>query len=321
MNILKDRIVFLTFDIENGKKVVFLGLSQTGKSTIINRVIKGQKIIPGADYNATINYQRIHKRIYGKDFLFLDLGGQIRFLDHFMGKYSEFVFNDVDLFIFVLEPLKISSLSRAKYYLELSMEKLEAYSPNAEKVILVNKIDLLPPNMDIHIIEEIKSYIMMNLPSEVMFYSTSVFFDSIFTFIGELLTKMTGFTKVITTITNRFITDCSIPISSINLFTEEGMELYSKSTSEKNKRDVLNFSLILEQIKLLEFAKTQYNSIIIGSQLLVFHKISDSVILLVIFPKATVSGKLSFIDLYERITSFSSIIEKELRRTSSEGEC
>ena len=66
------------------KKIVFLGLAESGKSTIIDSVIEGKIPQLGGKYDATINYQRKIKMLCGIEINIFDLGGQTRFLDRWV---------------------------------------------------------------------------------------------------------------------------------------------------------------------------------------------------------------------------------------------
>ena len=65
------------------KKIIIMGMAESGKSTIIDAVTK--RIIPSrnARYKATINYQRKKMEILETNLTLFDLGGQVLFLDRF----------------------------------------------------------------------------------------------------------------------------------------------------------------------------------------------------------------------------------------------
>ncbi|MFX1514570.1 MAG: ADP-ribosylation factor-like protein, partial [Promethearchaeota archaeon] len=138
---------------------MILGLAESGKSTIIRSVIEGEKPKLGERYEATIRYQRKRKKIAGTELIIFDLGGQVRFLDRFIGDLSEFIFSEVSTFIFVIEPMKVAEFTRAKYYLEVSLEKLQQYSPNTIVYALVHKVDLIPSKLVEKVTNDVKKYL------------------------------------------------------------------------------------------------------------------------------------------------------------------
>ncbi|MHA2227337.1 MAG: ADP-ribosylation factor-like protein [Candidatus Hodarchaeales archaeon] len=245
-----------TFIKNSQKKLVILGLAESGKSTMINGVIEGLKPRLGDKYDATINYQRKAKSFYGTEIIILDLGGQTRFLDRFTGELAEFVFSDVETgaFIFVIEPLQVTEFSRAKYYFELTLQKLDQYSPNSLVYVFLNKMDLLPPELSKKTSETIKEYLFSDLSRELRFYETSVFSESIFKAIGDVLAEITGIREIISPILIEFIQNESTIIDQVQVLTKEGAILLTV----KNESNLLNlplraskeiFDLSVQQIK------------------------------------------------------------------------
>ncbi len=216
------------------KKLVFLGLAESGKSTMINGVIRGIKPQFGDKYDATINYQRLIQFLCDSEIQILDLGGQTRFLDRFTGDLSEFVFSNVEsgAFIFVIEPLKVAEISRAKFYFELSLEKLEYYSPKSPIYIFLNKSDLLPRSIVKKTSNLIKDYLLPERHNEVQFYETSVFSESIFSAIGDVLGKITGIREKLNPILKEFIHNHLTTVLEAQVLTKEGAILLTINNKE-----------------------------------------------------------------------------------------
>lgn len=251
-------------------KIVILGLAESGKSTMIQSVIEGIQPSNDDKYNATINYQRFSKIIYEIDFSFFDLGGQTRFLDRFTGDLSEFVFSGIDsgAFIFVLDALKVTELSRAKYYFELSLQKIKELSPNSKVYIFVNKMDLLPPESRIDVSKILQDYLISESISYDEIFETSVFSESIFLAIGNVLREVSGMEKRLLPILQKFIKKNSNIIPQIILMTTEGAilliadndrnllklsskkirEVFISLTHQLSLRDDVTEDIILEEI-------------------------------------------------------------------------
>ncbi|UCE05596.1 MAG: hypothetical protein JSW07_18655 [bacterium] len=208
------------------KKVVFLGLAESGKSTIINSVIEGTIPQLGGKYDATINYQRKIKVLCGTELNVFDLGGQTRFLDRFTGDLSEFVFSDVDVFIFVLEPLQVVDVSRAKYYLELSLEKLDQFSPKANVHIFLHKMDLLPEKLADSFFDYIMSYFCAKISRNLQFHKTSVFSDSIYMVIGKIFAEILDIEADLCSISDEFIKGFPNIVNQVQIMTKEGILLH-----------------------------------------------------------------------------------------------
>lgn len=231
----------LSFHRDRSKKIVILGLAESGKSTMINGVIKGIRPQPGDKYDATINYQRFNQKFCNTELSIFDLGGQTRFLDQFTGDLAEFVFSDLErgAFIFVIEPLKVAEFSRARYYFELSLQKLDYYSSNSLIYIFLNKIDLLPRKYTENTSTLIRDYLISELTREIRFYETSVYNESIFLAIGDVLAEITGIRDSLTDILQEFIQQNESIIDQVQVLTKEGAILLVV----KNNKNLLNLSL------------------------------------------------------------------------------
>jgi GTPase SAR1 family protein len=204
-------------------KVLILGLAQSGKSTIIKVVTEG--IIPkkNATYQATIDYERKQKVVAGTELTIFDLGGQTAFLDRFTGELSEFIFSGVKALVFVVDSIEIRGISRAKYYLDLSLKKLEQYSPESTVFVFQHKTDLVPKKLQAEVSTTIRDYLSSGVSKQLKFYSTSVFSDSIFRAMGEVYAEASGARKTLRPLLETFIRHNSADMAQI--FTREGAPL------------------------------------------------------------------------------------------------
>ena len=204
-------------------KVLILGLAKSGKSTIIRVVTEG--IIPSKDdsYHATIDYERKQKVIAGTELTIFDLGGQTAFLDRFTGELSEFIFSGVKTLVFVVDSIKIQEISRAKYYLDLSLKKIAQFSPDASVFIFQHKTDLIPKKLKDEVRKTIQDYLSTGITQQIKNYSTSVFSDSIFRAMGDVYAEASGARKTLRPLLETFIRHNSADMAQI--FTKEGAPL------------------------------------------------------------------------------------------------
>ncbi len=204
-------------------KVLILGLAQSGKSTIIKVVIEGK--IPSKDdkYNATIDYERKQKVIAGTELTIFDLGGQTTFLDRFTGELSEFIFGGVKSLVFVIDSIDIKGISRAKYYLDLSLKKLNQYSPESTVFIFQHKADLIPKKMRDEVRRTIREYVESGVTKKIKYFETSVFSDSIFKAMGDVYADASGARKTLRPLLETFIKHNMADMAQI--FTKEGAPL------------------------------------------------------------------------------------------------
>ncbi len=211
------------------KKIVILGLAESGKSTIIKGVLEGEKTDLGERYSATINYQRKMIHLCGLEISIFDLGGQTRFLDKFTGDLSQFVFSNVDSFIFVIEPLQSAYYSRAKFYLELSLEKLKLFSPEAKCFLFLHKTDLIPTHNLDTISQELRIYLTSEITYQIQYYKTSVFSESAFEAIGNVISEVLQLEGKFYDILKKFLDKRIASLVQIHLLTQEGAFLLQAS--------------------------------------------------------------------------------------------
>jgi GTPase SAR1 family protein len=204
-------------------KVLILGLARSGKSTIIRVVTEGQIPKKDDDYHATIDYERKQKVIAGTELTIFDLGGQTAFLDRFTGELSEFIFSGVKTLVFVVDSIDIQGISRAKYYLDLSLKKIDQFSPNASIFIFQHKADLVPKNLKDEVRKTINDYLSSGVKQKLKYYETSVFSDTIFRAMGDVYAEASGARKTLRPLLETFIHHNAADMAQI--FTKEGAPL------------------------------------------------------------------------------------------------
>ena len=142
-------------------------------------IIDGKPPAKNDRFHATIDYERKVLIIDESEITFFDLGGTTAFLDRFVGELSEFMFSGVKVLIFVLDPLRIPDISRAKYYFDACLKNVDKYSPEASVVIFQHKTDLIPKKMRKEAYRTCKDYILTGIKKPLLYYETSIFTCSI----------------------------------------------------------------------------------------------------------------------------------------------
>ena len=287
-----------------------MGLAESGKSTIINGVIKGEQISHDGKYNATINYQRINVKIAGKTFRILDLGGQTQFLDRFISDLSEFVFSDVDNLIFVVEPFQVSELSRSKYYLELSLERLQEYSPSASKCVLLHNIDLIPEKLRNDIINQIDDYLLAGIYEDIPFYITTMFSDSIYCVIGSILNENLELNSILCHTLDDFRKNNQF-IIQIRVMTQAGaILLCSPDTVAERSEEITTYTL-----KQLHLLKEQQEEIILDDfqdQLVIMLETEHNLGIQVFISRDRLAQSDSIYTVHDRLLKLSSQISNNI---------
>ena len=210
-------------------KIIILGLAEAGKSTIVKSFTEGHKSSQEGTYSATINYERKKYSFLGKELTVFDLGGQQSFIDRFTGSLAEFIFSEVKSFVFIIDVSKFEEISRAKYYLDLSVKNLIKYSPNASRYIFIHKIDLIKKEFVQEIEKRYKEFLMDGISIDFKVYSTSVYQDSVYIALGDVFSQLSSINKSIDPILHDFVSKLNDKISFGGLVARNGTPLSSSN--------------------------------------------------------------------------------------------
>ncbi|MHA1966604.1 MAG: ADP-ribosylation factor-like protein [Candidatus Hodarchaeales archaeon] len=213
-------------------KIIMMGLSESGKTTIIKVITEGYIPDKKAKYTATLDYERKKFSLMGEKLTIFDLGGQKALLDRFTGELAQFIFSNVKALLFVVDVGDISRMSRAKYYLDLTLKNLNLYSPLAPVYALLHKIDLFTyekPQEFENFTSDIKTYLTTNLQKKISFFETTVFSDSIFTAFGKIFANISKSHESIERVLNKFIEENSKTVEKIQIFSENWVPLIDNS--------------------------------------------------------------------------------------------
>ncbi|MHA1977391.1 MAG: ADP-ribosylation factor-like protein [Candidatus Hodarchaeales archaeon] len=129
---------------QSSRKIILLGLSQAGKTSIRDVVFGGKAPEETADYAATLNYERQVEQVADEPITVMDLGGQEVFLKRFLSSMSSFIFSNVAVLVFICD---ISTPDNFPASLKAFVEgtnRLEEMSDVQPAVyILLHKTDLM----------------------------------------------------------------------------------------------------------------------------------------------------------------------------------
>ena len=182
-----DKLVEDLMDSKLGKKILFTGLSQSGKSSIIQVVFEGRSPDITSDLKATVGFTRKQIDYAGISLYVFDLGGQIPYLEEAFGPLRESIFSNLAILIFVLDIANFGEYPQAREYLYKSLRNIEEYSSGAKISVFAHKMDLIPDNEKEERIETIMSLFDINSLENVELHPTSIYEKSIFEAIEKIL--------------------------------------------------------------------------------------------------------------------------------------
>lgn len=163
-------------------KIILLGLSQSGKTSIRDVVFGGKKPEETQDYAATLNYERQIEEAAEEPITLMDLGGQEIFLNRFLNELSSFIFSNVSVMVFVCDISASEKFPASKKAFTEGVNRLEEMTSIRPRVyVLLHKTDLIP---DLTQRTEIMGFLMEMFqdavaPKNITFCQTSIYDDSI----------------------------------------------------------------------------------------------------------------------------------------------
>jgi Ras-related GTP-binding protein A/B len=170
-----------------GHKLLFIGLAQTGKSSIIKVVFEGVKPEDTSEILATVRYKRKLIDFSGYSLNVYDVGGQITYLEEAFVALRESIFSHLKTLFFVVDSSKVNELEEAKNYLKRALSNTKEYSRDAQITVLAHKMDLIPEEKRESTFQKIIDYFEIDTYDNVNAFSTSIFEESIFKAIEETL--------------------------------------------------------------------------------------------------------------------------------------
>ncbi len=182
-----DKLVENLIDSKFGKKILFTGLSQSGKSSIIQTVFEGRNPDLSSELRATVGFIRKQIDYAGISLYIFDLGGQESYLEEAFGPLRESLFSNLAHLIFVVDSANFGEYQKAREYFLKAIRNLEEFSKKATVSIFAHKIDLIPDYNREERIGTIKTLFDINSLERVKLYSTSIFEESIFEAIEKTL--------------------------------------------------------------------------------------------------------------------------------------
>ena len=217
-------------------KMVFMGLWESGKSSIKSVVFDGKTPEQVAKYKATIDFERSTKEMIRDSFQIVDCGGQETFISSFVGDKAEFIFSNVNVLVWVVDSTSFENLSLSKFYFDQAIANLSRFSPDACVFVLFHKTDLIIPTVKRQILRDLRE-LFESLPVvDIHYRGTSIYDRSIFDVFGEILRKFFSSTPVVQSISeaiSNFMVETD-EIVGISIFTKEGLPfLESGSYTDK----------------------------------------------------------------------------------------
>lgn len=130
---------------QSSRKIILLGLSQAGKTSIRDVVFGGKAPEETKDYAATLNYERQIEQVADEAVTVMDLGGQEVFLKRFLSSMSSFIFSNVAVLVFICDISTPDKFPQSLKAFTEGVTRLQEMSDVQPAIyILLHKTDLMP---------------------------------------------------------------------------------------------------------------------------------------------------------------------------------
>lgn len=186
---------------EEMKKIILMGLSNAGKTCIYERVFEGKKPWELLRSAATkgITYREYKVGSISKPIIW-DLGGQQQYLDEYHGVLRNNIFRKASILLYVIDVTDTNRYENARRELEWSANQILSFNPKAKINVFFHKIDLIHDKSAV--VDYLKKFLSQNISHKIMFHSTSIFGQSLFSAWSEIIREISPKTTFINSILN-----------------------------------------------------------------------------------------------------------------------
>ena len=174
-------------DEELRYKLLFTGLSQVGKSSIIQVVFEGVMPEDTKDILATVRLSRKKLDFSGLSVSVFDLGGQLNYLQETYSTLRESIFSNTKAVFFVVDTSNAEQLKDSKEFFRRTVENINDYSKGAKICVLAHKADLLKEDVKEKVVIAISDFLELSKYENVEYITTSIFDNSIFDAIEHVI--------------------------------------------------------------------------------------------------------------------------------------
>jgi GTP-binding protein EngB required for normal cell division len=166
---------------EKTERILFIGLSQAGKTSIIQVAFEGMHPEDTLDNQATVRFRT--KRIPLKDNVISVI---VPFIEESLNKYRETIYSDLKTLIFVIDASVPELFENAYFYFKKACKSAFELNEELQVKVLAHKIDLVPAEKIFHILQYINDLFDLFTEFNTQVFPTSIFDDTLFTALGDI---------------------------------------------------------------------------------------------------------------------------------------
>jgi len=295
---------------EEMKKIILIGLSNAGKTCIYERVFEGKKPWELLHSAATkgIVYREYEVGSITKPMIW-DLGGQQQYLDEYHSVLRDNIFRSASILLYVIDVTDTDRFENAREELEWSVNQIISFNSRAVINVFFHKIDLVHDR--VAVVAYLKKFLSQNLSHKILFHSTSIFGQSLFSAWSEIIREISPKTTFINSILNSLKNHEGIKDV---VLLEKSTGLACGSTLEISDEDIavgmlslliVTIDKVTKEMKLQNFKefklKTDTNSILVDN-------VTQDLLLIIILTNADLNS-----DIILEIEKIGKEVSKQIR--------
>ncbi len=162
----------------SSSKILFLGLTQTGKTSIIKTVFEGRAPEDTEDLVATVRFERMKYNYNDHKIFTYDVGGQISYLEEAIEVSKQEIFANVKALIFVIEAVNLGAYASSRQYLLRALRNVYQYSDDPRVYVFAHKMDLITEDNRDDAMRVFKQYLDLDKLENVVLFQTSIYDNS-----------------------------------------------------------------------------------------------------------------------------------------------
>jgi len=219
---------------EEMRKIILIGLSNAGKTCIYERVFEGKKPWELLHSAATkgIAYREYEVGSITKPMIW-DLGGQQQYLDEYHTVLRDNIFRKASVLLYIIDITDTDRYENARKEFEWSANQILSFNPGAKINVFFHKIDLVHDKKEV--VAYLKKLLSQNISNKIMFHSTSIFGQSLFSAWSEIIREISPKTTFINSILNTLKNHKGIKDA---VLLEKSTGLACGSTLERTDEDI-----------------------------------------------------------------------------------
>ena len=172
---------------KTGSKVLFIGLSQSGKTSIIQVVFEGREPEQTEQLQATVRFSRRKVEFSDMTIFIFDVGGQTPYLEEIFETQKTNVFSNVKVLFYVVDSANFGTFHTSQSYFMRTIRTIHELNKDTKICILAHKMDLIPDAERNSTIQSVSEIFSLDKLEGVKIFQTSIYEDSILNVMENVL--------------------------------------------------------------------------------------------------------------------------------------